>query len=189
MQVYAKTDESDTGFIRPGAEATFQVDAFPTETFHGRVSAIRLNAYTVQNVVTYDTIIDFENLDERLLPGETAYVTISTGRADNAVLLPNAAISFTPDLAPNELQRLYHKYDIPAAAYTSHHDNQQVVWKLVRAELQPVAIRAGLSDSASTQLVAGDIRDGDPLITASMNGPSSQQPGRAPIPTRTGGRR
>jgi HlyD family secretion protein len=72
MQVYAKTDESDTGFIKVGSDATFQVDAFPTETFHGRVSAIRLNAYTVQNVVTYDTIIDFDNEDERLLPGETA---------------------------------------------------------------------------------------------------------------------
>src|ERR1700682_4559364 len=80
MQVYAKTDESDTGFIRAGAEATFQVDALPNETFHGRVSAVRLNSYTVQNVVTYDTVIDFENPQEKLLPGETAYITIPTGQ-------------------------------------------------------------------------------------------------------------
>src|SRR3989442_11333025 len=61
MQVYAATDESDTGNIKIGSDTTFQVDAFPTETFHGRVSAIRLNATIVQNVVTYNTIIDFEN--------------------------------------------------------------------------------------------------------------------------------
>ena len=80
MQVSAATDESDTGNIKIGTEATFQVDAFPTETFHGRVSAIRLNATTIQNVVTYSTIINFENLDGRLRPGETAYATIPTGR-------------------------------------------------------------------------------------------------------------
>ena len=81
MQVYAKTDESDARQIKTGTGVTFQVDAFPTEVFRGRVSAIRLNAYTVQNVVTYDTIIDFENTEEKLLPGETAYVTIPTGQA------------------------------------------------------------------------------------------------------------
>ena len=182
MQVYAKTDESDTGFIRPGTDATFQVDAFPTETFHGRVTAIRLNAYIVQNVVTYDTIIDFDNPDERLLPGETAYVTISTGRADNALLVPNAAISFTPDLPQSDLQRLYHKYGIPPAAYTSHRSNQQVVWKLVEGNLRPIAVRAGLSDSTSTQVIAGDVTQGDQLITASMSGTSGSQQGRSPIP-------
>ncbi|HYL67778.1 MAG TPA: efflux RND transporter periplasmic adaptor subunit, partial [Candidatus Limnocylindria bacterium] len=81
MQVYAKTDESDTGSIQVGTVVSFQVDAFPTEQFHGRVSAVRLNAYSVQNVVTYDTIIDFDNPDEKLRPGETAYVTIPTGNA------------------------------------------------------------------------------------------------------------
>ncbi len=69
MQVYAATDESDTGQIHVGQPATFQVDAYPTETFHGRVSAIRLNAFTVQNVVTYDTIIDFENPDGKTAAG------------------------------------------------------------------------------------------------------------------------
>jgi len=189
MQVYAKTDESDTGFIRVGADATFQVDAFPTEIFRGRVSGIRLNAYTVQNVVTYDTVIDIENPDERLLPGETAYVTISTGHADNAVLVPNAAISFTPDLAPDDMERLYRKYNIPQANYTTHRGNEQVVWKMAGEDLRPIAIRAGLSDSTMTQLLAGDVKVGDLLATASMSGPTQTQ-GKAPIPNRTaGGRR
>jgi HlyD family secretion protein len=191
MQVYAKTDESDTGFIRSGAEATFQVDAFPTEVFHGRVGAIRLNAYTVQNVVTYDTVIDFDNPEERLLPGETAYVTISTGKADDAILIPNAAISYTPDFPSAELESLYRKNEIPVAAYTSHRDDQQVVWKTSAGQQPgPIAIRVGLSDSSVTQLLAGKIKLGDVLITGSTNSSSSSESGKAPIPNRpAGGRR
>jgi HlyD family secretion protein len=191
MQVYAKTDESDTGFIRTGAEATFQVDAFPTELFHGRVGAIRLNAYTVSNVVTYDTVIDFDNPEERLLPGETAYVTISTGRADDAVLIPNAAISYTPELPPSELDRLYRQFKIPTAAHTSHRDNQQVVWKMTDGnDPEPVAIRTGLSDSSVTQLLSGSLRAGDMLLTGSMSSGPPSKDGKAPIPNRsTGGRR
>ncbi len=66
-------------------DVTFQVDAFPAEQFHGRVSTVRLNATTVQNVVTYSTIIDFDNPDEKLFPGETAYVTIPTGQVENVI--------------------------------------------------------------------------------------------------------
>jgi len=188
MQVYATTDESDTGFIRVGADATFQVDAFPTEIFHGRVSAIRLNAYISQNVVTYDTVIDFENPEERLLPGETAYVTIATGKADNAILVPNSAISFVPE---GDVDKLYKEYNIPQAAYTTHRDNQQVVWKIAEDhELVPVTIRAGISDSINTQMISGQLKPGDTLATGSMNGGSSSQQGKAPIPNRpAGGRR
>ncbi len=81
MQVAAATDESDTGNIKIGTEATFQVDAFPSETFKGRVNAIRLNATTVQNVVTYSTIITaLITPTGKVLPGETAYATIPGGR-------------------------------------------------------------------------------------------------------------
>src|SRR5207244_573695 len=64
MQVYAKTDESDVGNIKVGKEVTFKVDAFPKETFRGMVSQVRMNATTVQNVVTYDTIVDNESRPE-----------------------------------------------------------------------------------------------------------------------------
>jgi HlyD family secretion protein len=112
MQVYAKTDESDTGNIRVGAPVTFQVDAFPAEMFRRRVSAVRLNAVTVQNVVTYDTVIDFDNPNERLLPGETAYVTIPTGHVSGAVLIPNAALTFNPDIPRPSLQALYAQHNM-----------------------------------------------------------------------------
>ena len=74
-------------------------------SFHGRVSAIRLNAFTVQNVVTYDTIVDFENPDGKLLPGETAYVTIPTGHAANILLVANIALTFTPQIPPDAASR------------------------------------------------------------------------------------
>jgi HlyD family secretion protein len=189
MQVYAKTDESDTGFIKIGGDATFQVDAFPNEVFHGRVSAIRLNAYIVQNVVTYDTVIDFENPDERLLPGETAYVVIPTGHVDSTLKIPNAALTYTPDLPPDDLAKLYRRFAIPEAAHGSHLGGWQVVWKLAAGDsLEPAAVRAGISDYASTQLVAGKLREGDALVTgiASVAAAGKGAPG-APKPPRPPG--
>ena len=85
MQVYASTDESDVGMIHTGQIATFKVDAFPKDTFTGRVSQVRLNATTVQNVVTYNTIIDFDNPDLKLFPGMTAYITIPVANAPNTL--------------------------------------------------------------------------------------------------------
>jgi HlyD family secretion protein len=166
MQLYAATDESDTGNIKIGSEATFQVDAFPGETFHGRIGAIRLNATTVQNVVTYHTIIDFENTDGKILPGETAYATIPTGQVSNSVKIPNAAMRFTPNVPPAQLQQLYRQHQIPAVATSSHLGGWQVVWRLEgESRLRPVAVQVGITDYASTQLVAGDLKAGDELVT------------------------
>src|SRR5882672_777221 len=81
MLVYTKTDESDVGNIKLGKAVTFKVDAFPKDTFHGRVAQVRMNATTVQNVVTYDTIIEFDNPELKLFPGMTAYVTIPVAPA------------------------------------------------------------------------------------------------------------
>ena len=171
MQVYAATDESDTGNIRVGTAVTFQVDAFPTQLFHGRVSTVRLNPTTVQNVVTYNTIIDFSNPDEKLLPGETAYVTIPTGRAQNAVLVPNPALTFKPTMASKEIQALYKEYNISREASTSHLGGWQVVWKLGPDQKQmiPVAVQAGITDYNNTQMLQGDLHSGDTLVIAEQS--------------------
>ncbi len=166
MQLYAATDESDTGNIKTGTEATFQVDAFPTETFRGRISGIRLNATTVQNVVTYNTVIDFENPDGKLLPGETAYSTIPTGQVADAIRVPNAAIRFTPSLPAEELKRLYQRNGVSLAAAASRSGAAKVVWQLgLDGRLKPMAIRVGITDYTYTQLVSGDIKVGDRLVT------------------------
>ncbi|MBZ5531041.1 MAG: efflux RND transporter periplasmic adaptor subunit [Acidobacteriia bacterium] len=113
MQVYAKTDESDVGQIRAGQKVSFKVDAYPRDTFSGVVSQVRMNSTVVQNVVTYDTIIDFNNPDLKLFPGMTAYVTIPVATVANVAKIPNGALRYKPDLSPEEIRALYQKYGIP----------------------------------------------------------------------------
>ena len=179
MQVYAATDESDTGQIHVGQEATFQVDAYPSETFHGRVSAIRLNAFTVQNVVTYDTIIDFDNPEGKLLPGETAYVSIPTGHAKNALLVPNIALTFTPQMPAPQLQGLYKKYNIPRQATVSHVGGEQIVWTLdADKKPVPIMIKTGLTDYTSTEVLEGNLKEGEIVLTGEQvqGGPRGNSP-------------
>ncbi len=168
MQVYAATDESDTGNIRVGAAVTFAVDAFPTEIFHGRVSTVRLNPTTVQNVVTYNTIIDFSNPDEKLLPGETAYVTIPTGHVTNVIQIPNPALTFKPAALRTQLPQIYKQYNISREASTTHLGGWQVVWKLApnKKDLIPVAVQCGITDYNNTQLISGNLQEGDVLVIA-----------------------
>ena len=174
MQVYAATDESDTGNIRTGIPVTFQVDAFPNEVFHGRVSNIRLNPTTVQNVVTYNTVIDFNNPDEKLLPGETAYVTIPTGHAQDTVEIPNPALTFKPQMQPIALQQLYRRYNISREASTTHIGGWQTVWKLdAQKQLIPVAVQCGITDYNNTQLIQGDVKVGDALVTSQQTTPGA----------------
>jgi len=168
MQVYVAVDESDTGNIRVGTPVTFQVDAFPTDQFTGRVTQIRLNPTTVQNVVTYSVVVAFDNPEEKLLPGETAYVTIPTGHAKDATLIPNPALTFKPSSLPKDLQQIYKQYKISREAATTHLGGWQVVWKFGpdKKTLVPVAVRCGITDYSNTQLLEGDLQEGDVLITA-----------------------
>jgi HlyD family secretion protein len=96
MQVVANLDESDVGRIRPGQEVSFRVDAYPTDTFHGAVSQVRLNPLVQQNVVTYATVIDVPNDELKLKPGMTANVNIEIARRTNVLRVPNAALRFRP---------------------------------------------------------------------------------------------
>jgi HlyD family secretion protein len=99
MQVITNTDEADVGKLKPGMEATFTVDAYSNETFHGTIRQVRLASTTVQNVVTYNAVIDVSNPDLRLKPGMTANVKIEIERVDNVLRLPNASIRFRPELS------------------------------------------------------------------------------------------
>jgi HlyD family secretion protein len=189
MQLYAKTDESDVGRVRVHQGVTFKVDAFPKETFTGVVNEIRMNATTVQNVVTYDAIIDLNNPELKLLPGMTAYVTVPVASVTNVIEVPNSALRFHPSLPPNELQALYAKYGIPKGeaappvgdtpqaqpAGTGEgrprisDAEQGVIWKLhADNSLEPVRVALGITDHAHTQTLAvlgGTLQVGDEIIT------------------------
>jgi len=96
MQVNANIDEADVGRIRPGQHVTFRVDAYPTETFEGTVSQIRLQPVVVQNVTTYGTVIDVPNNELKLKPGMTANVKVEISKRTDVLRLPNAALRFRP---------------------------------------------------------------------------------------------
>jgi HlyD family secretion protein len=197
MLVYAKVDESDVGRIRPGQTVTFKVDAFPKQLFTGTVSQLRMNATTVQNVVTYDAIITFANPELKLFPGMTAYVTIPVATVENAVKLPNAALRFQPPLAPAEVRALYAQYGIDeskmgldsavegsgAAAAANRgsgsknaaHDSA-VVWKLhADGTIEPIEIALGITDHAYTEVTkvfVGALKPGDDVVTTSVSSKS-----------------
>jgi len=201
MQVYAKTDESDVGQIRSGQKVTFKVDAYPRETFTGTVSQVRMNSTVVQNVVTYDTIIDFNNPELKLFPGMTAYVSIPVATAANVMKVPNGALRYKPDFSPDDLRALYQKYGIPegtgqrsqntksepspGAAATPAETakssgpkyDTQIVWKeLADNSLAPVRIKTGITDHTFTEMIQelnGDLKAGDDVVTGVAQGRGS----------------
>jgi HlyD family secretion protein len=195
MQVYVSTDESDVGSIHAGQDVNFNVDAFPTQRFKGKVSAVRLNATTVQNVVTYTTIVDFDNPELKLFPGMTAYVNVPVATANDVVKVPNAALRYTPDLTADELSAAYAKNGITAPAGKGKRAGQQtasqnpatmaVIWKMgADKQLEPVQIKLGITDHTSTevaQVVKGALSDGDQVITG-LNGPSQKTAGTTAAP-------
>jgi HlyD family secretion protein len=97
LQVNASIDEADVGRVKEGQEVDFRVDAFPDQTFPGRVQQVRLQPTTVQNVVTYNAIISVENPGQRLMPGMTATVSIVVRRADGVLRMPASALRFRPE--------------------------------------------------------------------------------------------
>jgi len=97
MQVNASIDEADIGRVRAGQEVTFHVDAYPNETFTGTVQQVRLQPITVQNVVTYNTLIAVDNPGGRLMPGMTATVSVIIQKRENTLRLPAAALRFRPE--------------------------------------------------------------------------------------------
>ena len=96
MQVHAAVDEADVGGVVAGQSATFTVDAFRDETFHAVVLQVRNAAVTTQNVVTYDTVLDVDNPDEKLRPGMTANVIILIVQKNQVLAVPNEALRFRP---------------------------------------------------------------------------------------------
>jgi HlyD family secretion protein len=184
MQVYVSTDESDVGTVQAGQDVTFKVDAFPKDSFKGKVSAVRLNATTVQNVVTYTTVVDFDNPDMKLFPGMTAYVTVPVATATDVVKVPNGALRFTPDLTADQISALYQKAGINAGGAGrkggkgSQQSGQQaslasmaVVWKLnADKSVEPVQIKLGITDHTTTevaQVVKGSLNPQDQVVTGS----------------------
>ena len=166
MQIRAVTDAQDTAQIKSGTAVSFHLDAFPSRNYEGHVSATSLDVQTGQNSTSSETVIDFENPDERYLIGEVAYVTIPVGQALDTLKIPFAALRYTPDLAKRELGTLLARYKIPPVPNGRQSNGWNVLWKLNSARrLQPVLVKVGITDYNFAQLLEGDLKEGDVLVT------------------------
>lgn len=180
MQVDTNVTEGDVGKLRAGMKASFLVDAYPNERFRGTIQQIRNAPQNVQNVVTYDAVIDVDNEDLKLKPGMTANVTIVYDRREGALRVPNAALRFRP---PAALASAYPSASAPkpAAAHGKRRGNEggppvRTLWVLRGARPEPVQVRSGLTDGTMTEILPGDVNEGDEVV---IEATSSDEPAPA----------
>ncbi len=157
MQVETNVDEADISKIRLGTEASFTVDAYPDRRFKGIVSQIRLSPTVTQNVVTYTVVISVENNHLLLKPGMTANVTFVVAQKKDVLKIPNSALRFKmPDSSDtNEKSRQNIRKD---------DKKQEGLWVIRDEKPLRINIKAGISDGEWTEVVEGDIKEGDEVI-------------------------
>jgi HlyD family secretion protein len=204
MQVEASVDEADIGRVAEGQRVSFTVDAYPEDTFTGTVAQLRLQPITVQNVVTYTTVIAVSNPELKLRPGLTANVSIEVARRDDVLKLPAAALSFRPASAAPSGGRSRPgnggEAASPGAARAAGRPGGggqpgggggnvgsgqpggggqsggapgragrgaqgPTVWVLeAGGKLRPVVVTPGITDGYFTEVVAGELKEGDEVV-------------------------
>lgn len=168
MQINTSVDEADIGLVKSGQKVTFTVDAYPSEAFEGRVSQVRNAPQIVQNVVTYDVIIEVKNPELKLKPGMTANVSIIVTEKRNVLRIPNAALRFRPYREERESRQ-------PKGIETSA---QNRVWALlVDAKLKSVSVKLGVNNVRYYELIKGDVKEGDNLVVGLSGEKRSSNPG------------
>ncbi|MDO8546048.1 MAG: efflux RND transporter periplasmic adaptor subunit [Nitrospirales bacterium] len=179
MQVDTNVSESDIGGITNSKPATFVVDAYPNQVFKGMILQVRNAPITVQNVVTYNVVIGVDNTDLRLRPGMTANAAIVVASRDDVLKVPNQALRFKPAPAKGG-----EKSGGPPAASAGKRDgagkggapegarreggesrSKQKVWlRGPQGEPAPVEVKAGITDGTFSELVEGELKEGDEVI-------------------------
>ena len=180
MEVDASIDEADIGKIRDGEPVLFTVDAYPDSSFKGTVSQIRLSPQVVQNVVSYDVIIEVPNPNLLLMPGMTANVTVLVDERQDVLKVPAAALRFRPSTAGRQSssgtgggaqvsQAAQHADS--SSARTNHAGwrkaGQSLLWVLSsQGKPEPVPVQIGISDGNFTQVISNDLKEGQKIIVA-----------------------
>ena len=195
MQVLANVDEADIGLVKVDQQAVFTVDAFPYEVFKGHVAQVRLQPVMVQNVNNYIVVINVANPDLKLLPGLTATTTIQTDHHDSVLKLPGNAIHFVPPadyLAyikfPDSMGRNLQAHKV-AGNEIPKPGSIVYVWVRRNELLTPVLLHTGLFDGSFIE-IAGDIKDGDEVVTGIGGGtvqttsPTANNPFMPKMPSR-----
>ena len=184
MQIDSSFAEADVGRIRVEQPVRFTVDAFPERVFAGAVRQVRLNPTTVQNVVTYDVVVSVDNPDQILLPGMTAYVNVILSEKKDVLSIPNAALRFRPPGvdAPAAAQAQAPAGGAGAGPAGAGHGPgrrtaPRVVYVLRNGAPVAVQIRLGGTDRRATEVVGGDLKEGDAVIVGLAGGPGGTAPG------------
>lgn len=155
MQIDTSVDEGDIGNVIDGQEVEFTVDAYPDIIFRGKVSQVRNSPVVVQNVVTYDVVIKVDNPELKLKPGMTANVSIVLQSKKDILRIPNAALRFSPD-GKDKGRAQGQKEKGPG------------VWALEAGNAKRIPIKTGISDGSYTELVSGEVSEGQELIVESL---------------------
>lgn len=179
MQIDSAYAEADVGNIKVGQEASFTVDAFPNRKFRGVVRQVRLNPTTLQNVVTYDVVVSVDNPEQILMPGMTAYVNITVAHRDNALLVPNAALRFRPAEGGGG------KPGGPEAKSERGKEKGEgalagTVYVLEGGQPKAVRITVGITDNRMTEVVSGDLKEGDKVVVTDRQPPAKAGAQRGP---------
>jgi HlyD family secretion protein len=166
MQLDTNVSEADIGRIKQGEEASFTVDAYPNQTFKGTVWQIRNSPIITQNVVTYDVVLLMDNKDLKLKPGMTADVKILVAYRKDTLRVPRAALRFIPPPSANLDEK------------SNDTNNSSVIWVMSRNKrLKHISIKPGISDDSFTEVLDGDIKEGEEtIVEAAEKGASDSQP-------------
>ena len=184
MQIDANVAEADVGVVEVNQDVDFTVDAFPTRTFHGKVVQVRNAPITVQNVVTYDTVIGVSNPDLKLKPGMTANVSVKIAHRDDALQIKNAALRYRPADATPAAARVAASPS-PGGARPGggreRRGSERTVYVFSGNRPQPTQIKTGISDGIVTEVMEG-LKEGDRVVTAELtSATSSSSPASNPF--------
>jgi HlyD family secretion protein len=190
MQIDANVAEADVGAVAVDQDVEFTVDAFPTRTFQGKVVQVRNAPITVQNVVTYDTVIGVTNPDQKLKPGMTANVSIVAAHRDDTLKIPNSALRFRP---PDQTPTVAPRRDPSSGprqpgggnkpgGNRSERRTERTVFILASGDSKPTAamIKTGISDGITTEVLEG-LKEGDRVITGMTENASADAPAKNPF--------
>jgi HlyD family secretion protein len=192
LQVWVSVNEADIGRIKPGQPVTFTVDAYPGEVFPGEVGKVRLNATMTQNVVTYTVEINTDNPGGKLLPYLTANVKFIVGERKNVLLVPNAALRWTPSqleqivpefrASKKEQQAEAASQVKPAAKAGKEEPARGVVWVPQGAQVRPIFVTLGLSDASLMEVESRDLKEGTLVVVGEMTSQAGKPaPGGSPF--------
>src|SRR5205809_3930223 len=173
MQIDSNVAEADVGVVAVGQAVDFTVDAFPARTFHGKVVQVRNAPITVQNVVTYDTVISVSNPDLKLKPGMTANVSIIVAHRDQVLQIKNAALRYRPaDATPSETRSTSSPSGARSRGERERRGGERTVYVLSGSRPRSVQIKTGISDGIVTEVLDG-LKEGERVVTAELTSTSS----------------